>query len=157
MRYCIVLLVLLLCACDYFEKKKVDTKTIVEQELQSINWKDVDEYPSFSVCDSVSGKQQRKICFETTILNHVNGYLAKQHIVITEDINDTVFMGLAIDRSGLISITEIEANTLTRELLPDLDSLLNGSISGLPKIFPAIKRRQQVNTEFILPINLVIE
>ena len=157
MKRIVVFILLVLWSCDYFENKKIETKDIVEQELQSINWKDVDEYPTFSVCDSVSGKQERKGCFEATVLKHVNSYLSNQHIVVSEDVADTIFMNLAIDKLGNISIINLEINSHTRQVLPEIDSLLRGSVLGLPKIYPAIKRRQQVNTEFVLPINLVIQ
>jgi hypothetical protein len=45
-------------SCDYFDKKKIDTETIVNDELKAINWNDVDEYPTFSICDSTNNKKE---------------------------------------------------------------------------------------------------
>ena len=157
MKRLVVFIAVLFVSCDYFENRKVNSKDIVTQELETIDWNAVDEYPSFSVCDSVSEKIKRKQCFEMTVLNHVNNYLSKKRIVVTEDIEDTISIKLGIDNSGEISILNIKSKPETLQIIPELDSLLYGSINALPKIFPAVKRGQQVNTEFVLPVVVSIK
>lgn len=157
MKRFVVFIAILLVSCDYFEKKKIKAKDIVSQELETIDWNAVDEYPSFSVCDSVSEKVERKQCFETTILNHVNNYLSKQSIVISEDVEDTISIKLSINKLGKIAILDIKSKPETIQVIPIIDSLLYGSINTLPKIFPAVKRGQQVNTEFVLPVVVSIK
>lgn len=157
MKRLVVFIAILLVSCNYFEKKKVKTKDIVSQELETIDWNAVDEYPSFSVCDSVSEKAERKVCFETTILNHVNDYLSQQSIVVSEDVEDIISIKLGIDNFGKISILNIKSKPETNRIIPEIDSLLHGSINTLPKIFPAVKRGQQVNTEFVLPVVVSIK
>lgn len=151
------ILLILILSCNYFETKKLSSQDIVNQELKTINWNEVDEYPSFSSCDSVSGKEQRKLCFETTVLNHVNLYLAQQQIVVSKDVEDTVHMKIRIDKKGTLHVLDINMASNTKLLLPEMDSLLLGSVSSLPQIFPATKRGQQVSTEFVLPVQLVIK
>ena len=136
-------------SCDYFDKKKIDTKTIVEEELKSIDWNDVDQYPTFSICDSTDNK---KMCFEDVLRNRLNEQLAKQNIVVSEDVSDTVVLKIHIDKTGAFSIKDILSEQTTKELIPQLDSLLRHSFDSLPKIHPAIKRSQQVATEFNLPV-----
>ena len=63
-RLILVLSILFFVSCDYFVKKKIDTKTIVNDELKSINWNDVDEYPTFSICDSTNNKKE---CFQNVL------------------------------------------------------------------------------------------
>ena len=46
---------------------------------------------------------------------------------------------------------------LTKQQIPGLDSLLNYSLKGLPKLYPAIKRSQQVQTAFQLPLVLKVK
>ena len=148
----LVFVFLLLVSCDYFEKKKVKKDDIVLQELETIDWNSVDEYPSFSICDSVAEKIDRKHCFESTILNHVNSYLAKQIIVVSEDVEDRVSVKLVINSKGEISILDIKAKQETLEAIPQIDSFSKESIEKLPEIYPALKRGQQVTTEFVLPV-----
>ncbi|RNC87726.1 MAG: hypothetical protein ED556_00625 [Winogradskyella sp.] len=157
MKRLVICIVLLLVSCNYFETKKVKADDIAEQELETIDWNTVDEYPSFSACDTVSGKQPRKLCFETVILQHVNDYLSSQNIVVSQDISDTISMKLRIDSIGKISVLDIKTQPKTLEIIPDINDLLNGSIEQLPKIYPALKRGQQVNTEFVLPVIISIK
>lgn len=151
------LLFLTIFSCDYFEKKKFKTEDVVSQELETINWNAVDQYPSFSVCDSVSEKEERKQCFENTILTEVNTYLSEQNIVVSQDVDDTIIVKLKIDKSGHITVLDFTAKSETKKIIPKIDSLVFGSIKALPKVFPAIKRGQQVTTEFVLPIVVSIK
>ena len=150
---CLLIFIFLLCvSCDYFESKKVNTNDIVNQELKTIDYKSVDRYPSFETCDTISEKIQHKLCFESTLLTHVNNYLAEQNIVVSNDVEDSISINLRIDKSGTISVLNIEAKAETKTVIPNIDSLLTRSIATLPKIYPAIKRAQQVTTELVLPV-----
>ncbi len=146
--------ILLLClySCDYFDKKKVNTQDIVNEELQTFNWNDVDEYPSFKTCESLSSKQESKQCFETTLITHITNKLSDEIIVVTENVEDTVVIKFHVSETGNLSVLNIKNKETTKEQIPNLDSLLLKSLDSLPRIFPAIKRGQQVKTEFTLPI-----
>ena len=147
---------LLLNSCNYFEKQKVHSQDLLDEELKTIDWKAVDEYPSFSSCDTISDKEPRRVCFENTLLNHVNSYLAQQNLVVSEDIEDTLNLRLAIDKTGQLEVLSIDSDPETQFQIPEIDSLLIQSLVSLPKIHPAIKRGQQVNTEFVLPVVISI-
>jgi hypothetical protein len=139
----------MLASCSYFNKKKIDTKEILDEELKSIDWNDVDEYPTFTICDSSDNK---KTCFEDVLRNRLNEYLLRQNIIVTEDISDTVLLKIHIDNKGNFTLKDIVSSEITKAQIPQLDSLLRHSFDSLPKIYPAIKRSQQVATEFNLPI-----
>jgi hypothetical protein len=143
---------LCLCSCDYFDKKKVNSQDIVNEELQTFNWNDVDEYPSFKSCESSNSKQESKQCFETTLITHITNKLSDEVIVVTENVEDTVVIKFHISETGNLSVLDIKNKETTIEQIPNLDSLLLKSLDSLPTIFPAIKRGQQVKTEFTLPI-----
>ncbi len=148
-RLILIAILVVLTSCDYFNKKKIDTKEILEEELKSINWNDVDEYPTFSICDSSANK---KTCFEDVLRNRLNKNLSKQNIIVTEDVSDTILLKIYIDNKGNFSIKDIVSSEMTKAQIPQLDSLLRHSFDSLPKIYPAIKRSQQVATEFNLPV-----
>lgn len=153
-RFALIFCFATLISCDYFEKKKIDTETIVAEELKSINWNDVDEYPTFALCDSVEDK---KNCFEDVVRNELNKKLSNQNIVVTEDVNDTILLKIHIDNKGSLTLKDVEMDVATRSQIPQLDSLLRHGFDSLPKIFPAIKRGQQVATEFHLPVVVHID
>ncbi|KAA5827960.1 hypothetical protein FPF71_03720 [Algibacter amylolyticus] len=153
MRKLLVLIVILsLTSCEYFNVKKTSSEAILKEELETFNWKDVDEYPSFSVCDSSSSKAERTLCFQTTITQHITNYLQEERIVVTQDINDTLILNFQVSNTGNLSLLEAKIDSLTYNEIPNIKELLNQSLDVLPKIFPAIKRGQQVTTEFKLPI-----
>ncbi|MDY2585826.1 hypothetical protein [Winogradskyella aquimaris] len=151
------LLLVLLTACDYFENQKVNSEDLLKEELQTFNWNDVDTYPTFSSCDSMTLKEDSRVCFQNTLLSHVNHYLASQNIVVSEDVNDTIRLKLMIDNRGHLEIEDIAIKPETRFQIPEIDSLLRQSLKGIPKIFPAIKRGQQVKTAFELPVIVRID
>jgi len=144
-------------SCEYFNKEKVYSEDLLEEELQTFTWNEVDEYPTFASCDSASGKENKKQCFENTLRDILNTNLSQYHIVVSEAIEDTVQLKITIDKEGKFSINSIESNDLTKQEIPQLDSLLRRSLDALPKIFPAIKRSQQVTTQFSFPVIIKID
>ena len=149
---CAFLLVILLTSCEYFNVKKTSSEAILNEELKTFNWNDVDEYPTFSLCDSLSAKQEKKQCFTSVLTGHIFKYLQDEIIVVTQDINDTIDLKLQVSETGTIILLETKVDSLTIQEIPNINNLLAKSLDSLPKIFPAIKRGQQVTTEFKLPI-----
>ncbi|MFC4723235.1 hypothetical protein ACFO5O_12940 [Geojedonia litorea] len=148
----LVICCLVLLSCNYFEKKKVYTKDILEEELQTFNWNEVDEYPTFASCDSVMSKNHKRQCFEQTLLQILNNNLAQQNIVVTEDVLDTIDLKITISKDGQFNIDSIASSAEIKRQIPRIDSLLIRCLDSLPKIYPAIKRSQQVTTQFTLPV-----
>jgi hypothetical protein len=72
--------------------------------------------------------------------------------VVTEDVNDTILLKITIVNQGNFNVNDIQSNELTKAQIPKIDSLLIHSFDSLPKIYPAIKRSQQVTTQFSLPV-----
>ena len=150
--FCVFLFVLMLTSCEYFNVKKTSSEAILKEELQTFNWNDVDEYPSFSVCDSTTSKNERKLCFQNTLTFHITNYLQNERIVVTQDILDTLLLDFQVSKSGDLVLLESKIDSLTHLEIPNIKVLLKNSLDSLPEIFPAIKRGQQVTTEFNLPI-----
>ncbi|TGV04227.1 hypothetical protein EM932_03565 [Flavivirga rizhaonensis] len=149
---CVFLVIILLTSCEYFNVKKTSSEAILNEELQTFNWNEVDKYPTFSLCDSLSNKQEKKQCFTSILTGHIFKYLQDEIIVVTQDVNDTIDLKLQISDTGGITLLETKIDSLTIQEIPNIDVLLANSLNTLPKIFPGIKRGQQVTTEFILPI-----
>ncbi len=151
------ILIICLSSCEYFDKKKVNSQDIVKEELETFNWNEVDEYPSFNNCNSSDTKELRKQCFQTTLANHITSQLALRKIVVTEDLNDTINMSFSISEKGDLRILNIEDNQNITSQIPDINTFLTESLNNLPEISPAIKRGQQVKTEFKIPIIIKVE
>lgn len=149
---CIFLLLILLTSCEYFNVKKVSSETILQEELQTFNWNDVDEYPTFSSCDATSSKPEKKVCFEQTLTAFITTHLQKDTLVVTQDIQDTINLNFRVTSKGYLILLDTKVDSLTLEEIPNIQTVLKESLDSLPKIYPAIKRGQQVTTEFRLPI-----
>ncbi|MFV9549903.1 hypothetical protein [Algibacter sp. PT7-4] len=153
MRYCFVFLfIFTLASCEYFNVKKTSSEAILKEELKAFNWNDVDEYPSFAECDSVKTKQNRTQCFQHIITQTVRDYLLDEQIVVTQDISDTLNLKFRVTNKGDLVLLDVKINALTVQEIPDIKQFIDSSLLALPKIYPAIKRGQQVTTEFKLPI-----
>lgn len=149
---CVFMSLLMLCSCEYFNVKKTSSEAILNEELQTFNWNDVDAYPSFSECDSVDTKTERKSCFEQVLTQHIWEFLNAEKIVISQDINDTMILKFQVSETGNLKLVNAKIDSLTRYVIPEIEALLYKSLDSLPRIFPATKRGQQVKTEFELPI-----
>ncbi|WNH08283.1 hypothetical protein [Thalassobellus suaedae] len=148
----VFILVFMLTSCEYFNVKKTSSEAILNEELQTFNWNDVDAYPTFSSCDSMLTKQEKKQCFESHLTTQIFSFLESEGIVVTQDINDTIVLSFEVSETGVLSLSSSKIDTLTFQEIPNIKTLLNKSIDSLPKIFPAIKRGQQVKIAFELPV-----
>ncbi|GGD21513.1 hypothetical protein [Hyunsoonleella pacifica] len=153
MRQCyIILLVLVVYSCDYFNVKKTTPEAILKEDLKTFNWDEVDMYPSFSQCDTIIAKTNKKVCFESTLYAKMSTYLQQQNIVVTKDVNDTLMLKLRVSKKGIITLIGAEMDSLTKQEIPNLEKMLLKSLEQLPNITSAIKMSQPVRTEFELPL-----
>ena len=156
-RLIVFLSFVLIVSCDYFNVKKTSTETILNEELKTFKWNEVDNYPSFSSCGSASDKVEQKRCFEQTLSQHILSNLLEQNIVVTQNINDTLFIDFTISEIGKLSLTEVKVDSLILSEIPEIKTFINQSLVSLPKILPAIKRGQHVKTQFKLPIVIAVD
>lgn len=152
----VFLFFLVVTSCDYFNVKKTSTEAILKEELQTFNWNDVDAYPSFLQCDSVTLKQERKDCFQQVLTRHISSFLQNENIVVTQDISDTIVLSFQVSKVGDLKLLRTKIDSVTIDGIPEIERLLYKSLESLPKIFPANKRGQQVKTEFTLPIIIAV-
>ncbi len=150
----VFLLCLILASCQYFDVEKTSSEAILKKELKTFNWKEVDSYPSFKTCDTLQSKLDAKQCFETTLANHISSKLQEQTIIVSQDINDTILLSLLISEKGELVINAIEIDSITTLEIPEIKTIITNSLNTLPTIYPAIKRGQQVKSQFKLPIVL---
>lgn len=149
---CIV--IFFMSSCTYFETKKISSEVFLEEEINSINWKDVDQYPVFAPCEHLVDKSNQKLCFESTLTTRIHSFINSKHMVTHRDLNDTVKVGFLITKTAEISVTNIIIDSILGATLPQLENWLVESMDSIKVIAPAYKRGIPVNTEFTLPIVL---
>ncbi|PQB03464.1 hypothetical protein [Aureitalea marina] len=154
MRYFILLLVsFLLLSCDYFEVKKVSSKEIYQEEVDAINWKEVDQFPLFASCPADEDDREKELeCFQSVIGNHLQQQVKLLDRSVSAEVQDTVLISLRISEQGQIGLRGIQMNEETERQIPALRRTLEEGISSLPTPQPALKRGIPVVTEFSLPL-----
>ena len=89
-------------SCQFFETEKISSETFLKDEIKSINWKDVDQYPIFLNCDTFTEKKQQKSCFESTLSAHLYQVINSEKMTVTNDLNETLVLGFLVDEKGKI-------------------------------------------------------
>ena len=148
----LLLISIVFSSCQFFETEKISSETFLEEEIKSINWKDVDSYPVFKECESVSGKQEIKTCFETTLSNYLYISINSEKTIVSSDLNEEIVIDFLVNEKGDLTITSILLDSLLQAELPLLKKLIVKSIDSLQPIAPAYKRGIPVRTTFKLPI-----
>src|SRR5690606_364242 len=54
---------LVIASCDRLGKSVPSEEELLQEELRTINWKEVDEYPSVFECEKLEDKALRRSCF----------------------------------------------------------------------------------------------
>ena len=132
------------CEYDFQIDRKISVDEFINEELKSFNWNEVDQYPVFENCLELNDVSQKNKCFVETITNNFTANLKKNNLVLNRTLVDTVNMVLMVDKKGLISVESINIS-------------FNYTVSNLPKLYPAIKRGQQVDVIFTMPIIISTE
>ena len=143
--------------CDIEIKKKISVDEFIEDELKSFSWNEVDQYPVFENCLDFNDTAQKNNCFVETITENFRINLKKNNLVLNRTLVDTINLVLKIDKKGNIgiqSMTTRDENIKYKEIISiSFDSTMN----DLPKLYPAIKRGQEVDIIFNLPILISTE
>lgn len=150
-RFCIFFLVLL-TSCTSWETKKVSTQELLHQEWESVSLHEVGEYPSFKACDTTQDRLNHKLCFENTIQQTLVHELSLHELVVTEPINDTVWVDFVINEKGAFCLDSLRISNIIRQEVPMLEAWIQDAVKELPDARPATKRDLPVRAKFNLPV-----
>lgn len=138
-------------ACQYVDKQVPSHDELLEKELQSIDWKQVDEHPSVSACDSLDQGEARNACFTAFLTSEVQERLSKASLKVLYPELDQMDVRVIISADSTVTFEPIwnESWAYSRQAI---DTVLKQQLADFPKVFPAIKRDLPVTTVYILPI-----
>ena len=142
----------LFSSCQYFKAEKVSRQTYLQEEVESINWSEIDSYPLLQGCSELSEKEEQKRCFAREVSRVVQAIVSQNMATTNRQLRDTVYIQFYISEKPELLITDIAIGASTLEVLPDLEALLLGSTDSLTLIAPAYKRGIPVKTRFTLPV-----
>ncbi len=148
----LLLTLFLFNSCQYLEKQVPSEKELLEKEMKAINWKEVDEFPSISDCDSVQDKPQKKQCFFEYLVQLIQQKLSVDTLSVLYPKLDTINVTVTVFPDSTMQFeTEIIQDTLDSSA-PKIDSIIKARLVDFPKVNPAIKRGIPVTTQFVLPV-----
>ncbi len=150
----VLLLLLVCCSCNFFESKDVKKERLVREQIQSIDWNEVDRYPLFSECDENDTKEGQKDCFQSILTRHIREVLSAKNIQVKTALKDTITLVLVIRKDGTIKIESLDKTETINQQIPDIDKIITEALITLPRIYPAIKRGVGVATKVKLPLVL---
>ena len=145
------------CEFDFQIDKKITADEFINEELKSLNWNDVDQYPVFENCLEINNVKNKNNCFVETITNSFRENLKTNNLVLNRTFIDTVRMVLKVDKIGKISIENMTISDQNNKYKEVITKSFENTVSSLPKLYPAIKRGQEVDVIFNIPIIISTE
>lgn len=150
--------IIVLCSsCQFFETEKISSETFYEEEIKTIDWNDIDQYPTFINCKEFTEKADQRNCFVNTLSGTFYQSIQDQKWTIMRTIHDTIRIDISVSNSGEIHVNNIQMDSLLVRQFPNMKDVLSNSINSLSLVAPAYKRGIPVNTRFILPVALDTE
>ncbi len=153
----LIFLCLIFVSCEEFKTRKISSEEILVEETRDFNWHEVDQYPAFSECRSITEVEAAKSCFGNKVAQYFYSRLEAKQPVVTEALDDTLYLYLKISEKGKPEIDSMEIDSLVIVQLPEIRTWLSQSVDSLPKIYPATKRGIPVKTTFRMPIVIKAE
>jgi hypothetical protein len=156
-QYSLFLVFILFNSCQYFDKQVPSEKELLQKELKSINWKEVDEYPSVVDCEKIDDKKQRQQCFFEVLTQLIQEKLCNDTLAMLYPELDTIEVKVTIFPNATMKFEpQFPKDSVAYDTIK-IDSILKARLVDFPKINPAIKRGLPVKTQFILPVILKVE
>ena len=156
-QYLLTFVFLIFNSCQYFEQQIPSEKELLQKELKSINWKEVDEYPSVVDCEKIDDKKQRQQCFFEVLTQLIQEKLSSDTLSILYPELDTIDVKVTIFPNATMQFEPQFPKDSFAYDKTKIDSILKVCLVDFPKINPAIKRGIPVKTQFILPVILKVE
>lgn len=156
-QYYLLLAILLFNSCQYFDKQVPTEKELLQKELKTINWKEVDEYPSVVDCEKIENKTQRQQCFFEVLTQLIQQKLSVDTLAVLYPELDTIEVKVTVFPNSTIKFEpQFPKDSVAYDKVK-IDSILQARLVDFPKVNPAIKRGIPVKTQFILPVILKVE
>ncbi len=143
-------------SCQHFDKQVPDKDKLLDKELEAINWKEVDQFPSVESCDSITGKDQQRQCFMDFLASTIQEKLNADTVDVNYPDLDTIEVKVTIFPDSHVSFEPKLTDTLVYGKAV-IDSILQARLADFPKVKPALKRDIPVKTQFVLPVVLDVK
>jgi hypothetical protein len=150
---------LLICgtSCDYLRKPVPSKEVLLQEELNAIDWNQVDQYPSIAECENIEDKIQRQQCFFEYLTSVIQQKLSQDTLSFSGVDMDTITLKITVFPDASIDFEpQFPKDSVAYDKVK-IGSLLTQKLQDFPRINPALKRGIPVKTQFILPVILAQE
>lgn len=144
-------------SCQYFETERISEEEFYSKEKNTINWSDVDTYPKFKACSSITDTAESKACFEKQLTMQVGDAIKSRINNAIQTLNDTIWVSLTISEKPSITVTNIDMDHWVAEEFSEMQSWIIDAVKEIELKDPAIKRGVPVKTQYRLPIVVIVE
>lgn len=156
LHFLLPLLLMAFASCRFVDSGPSEDE-LLQRELKSINWKEVDQFPSVSDCESIQDKEMRKQCFFDFLAQAIQQRLSSDTLSVLYPQLDTINVKVTVFPDSTVQFEpQFPADSTTYDV-HRIDSILHGRLADFPKISPATKRGIPVKSQFILPVILKTE
>ncbi|WP_051269715.1 hypothetical protein [Flavobacterium suncheonense] len=146
-----------LVSCQFFDKKAPSEDELLQNELQKIDWKKVDAFPTVDACEVITDESQRRQCFFEYLTQTIQDKLSVDTLRIFYPEIDTIEVKVTVFPDATLKFEpQFPKDSLAYDKIK-IDSILHTKLVDMPKINPAIKRGIPVKTQFVLPVILKSE
>lgn len=140
-------------SCEFFQIEKYTSDYLLEEEIQAMNWEEVDVYPIFKGCEDLE-QTDHVSCFVSSlhskVSNGVQRYAQLHALDSLTEIN--IQITVAKERELSFSVDNAASLFKTASNLEAFTAYLQEGLDSLQVLEPAFKRGVPVTTVFALPI-----
>ena len=148
---------LLFSSCQFLDYQVPNKELLLKEELNSINWNEVDEYPSVPDCENITDEAEQRQCFFEFLTQTIQHKLNLDTLSVLYPELDTIEVKVTVFPDSTIRFEpQFPKDSIAYDTIK-IDSILHARLFDFPKIHPALKRGTPVKTQFILPVILKME
>jgi len=159
-----IVCVLLFCSCNYFESKKIHaTEERIQERLNSLGTSTIDKFPIFKDCEQLDQDlDAERNCFITSLSAYIGNSLLENKLILEDELDTSFQVAIQVSETGKVTIISQEIDETLKENIPNINQIIELSISELPEIKPALKKISSgelvpVKTQFVIPIRVVAQ
>jgi protein TonB len=128
-----------------------DVEVGEEEEEITVPFAVIENVPIFPGCESAGNNEERKLCFQQKIQEHINKEFSYPASALELGIKGRVFVQFIIDSKGNIGSIRMRGPDRT------LEKEAHRIVATLPQMTPGKQRGRSVSVPYSIPINFVIQ
>ncbi len=128
-----------------------DVEVGEEDEEITVPFAIIENVPIFPGCESATNNEERKLCFQKMIQEHINKEFTYPPSALELGIQGRVFVQFLIDSKGYIGGIRMRGPDRT------LEKEAERIVATLPRMTPGKQRGRAVSVPYSIPINFVIQ